>query len=173
MNLDFTLSYCMVSLIGLGLLVRWWFGTRLRETYRTRIYSIRASLFDHVADNGRHFDDAEYQDVRRKLDGFLQISNTLSPVAMLFAIIHTARMHPDGAPSTVVAGQYHEAVRRAMTEAIHHTVGLVLFGSLSGWLLSLICILGWSFSVTRTLWRGSELVIDDAMAMTISHGGAC
>ena len=173
MTYDFTLSYCMLPLIGLGLLVRWWFGARLRETYRARIYSLRAELFDRVADNGRHFDDAEYRDARTKLDGFLRLSNTLSPVAMLWAIIHTARMHPVGATSSVSPGRYHDTVRPAMVEAVRQTIGLVLFGSISGWCLLLICLLGWSYSVTRTLCRGSELVIDDAMALTVSHHGAC
>src|SRR5688572_13611506 len=77
-------------LIGFALLGLLWTGPvarLLRDNLRNRIRRIRNQLFDLMAEREYDFNGSAYRAVRQELNGIIRLSNRLSPLVFLAALL--------------------------------------------------------------------------------------
>jgi hypothetical protein len=151
-----------LSLIGLAWLFLWPYRDYRRDLFRTRLFAIRAELFDGAADGKIGFNHPAYGLLRSTLNGFLRFGPHVGTLRLLaMAMVVDARAF---APECDFDYRWREAFKSLTEEQRGWLLGLreemhkafrkhVIATSFVGFLLLAAVVGGRSTRSTRADWR--------------------
>jgi hypothetical protein len=117
MNNSFTLSYITIGLAALGFIYFVLCAGLRREQFRCEVRRIRDDLFDFMWENKQDFNEPAYLKARETMNGFLVLSNKLSPTVLVMsaiaAVFTLRRNGVSSPPPPLPAGLLGDKIRHA------------------------------------------------------------